>query len=196
MCQVYDKILYHISRENSWKIGQIITAGKGENPFWSKCKDYSPTVILGEQSMLLREMLRQFQDPPFSLSDTNFRWLYEQLKDVSQEFAMYVREQTFEDIRKQYYPELPSRHCCLWLAEADTIPYWKSMDDGPRSLLELKLQGTLFCGDEYWLHTDSFSSCEYIKRAHHFWQGEMSNEPRKEFMFCGTALIKNVSHIL
>lgn len=28
------KILYHISRENHWKIGDVITAGKTENPFW------------------------------------------------------------------------------------------------------------------------------------------------------------------
>lgn len=196
MYQVYNKILYHISRENSWVIGQILTVGKEENPFWSKCKDYSPMVILGEKSIPLRKLLKQCQEPPFPPSEENFQWLYEQLKNMSQEFAFYVREQTFEDVREQYYPELPSRYCCLWLAEKDTIPYWKTMDNCPRSLLELELQGTLFCGDEYWLHTDSLSSCEYTKRAHHFWRGEMSQEPRKEYMFCGKALIKNVSQIL
>ena len=42
--RVENKILLHISRKTDWEIGDILIAGENENPFWSKCKDFSPML--------------------------------------------------------------------------------------------------------------------------------------------------------
>ena len=64
-----------------------------------------------------------------------------------------------------------------------------------RSLLTLELNGELFCGDDHWLTADTFSSVVYSERAKHYWNGLMSPSPRKEFLFYGNAIVKEISII-
>lgn len=186
-----NKILFHISRESKWKIGDIIVSGKTENPFWLLCKDYSPQVRVNNQPMPIFKMFDQFST--FDVTQANIDWLYEQLKTVSKETSFYIREQVFEEIRRNNFPLLPSRQNCLWLTDEEHLPYWKTMSDNEqRYLLTLELDGNLFCGDDYWLTADTFSSIEYANRAVHYWSGELSTSPHKEYLFNGKALIKEV----
>lgn len=191
---VANKIMYHISRENNWNIGDVLIAGERENQFWSSCKDYSPRVIVDGKEMSIFQMIDQVSN--FEVTQNNITFLYQKLKDVSKEMAFYIREQIFEDVRSKHYPMLPSRQKCLWVCEEDQIAYWKTMkEDCQRSLLTLELNGELFCGDDHWLTADTFSSVDYTDRAKHYWNGEMSDAPRKEFLFYGKAIIKEIISI-
>ena len=191
---VENKIMYHISRENNWNIGDVLIAGKQENQFWSICKDYSKMVRVNGVEMSIFQMIDQV--PNFEVTQNNITFLYQNLKDISKEMAFYIREQIFEDIRRNYYPLLPSRQKCLWVCEEDQLAYWKTMkEDCQRSLLTLELTGELFCGDDRWLAADTFSSVTYAERAKHYWAGEMSSAPRKEFLFYGMATVKEITPI-
>lgn len=183
--------MYHISRDNHWKQGDVINSGERDNPFWAKCKDYSPLFPVNDQTMPLFKAFNTLVT--IDATRKNVDNLYNNLKTISTECALYIREQVFEDIRKTAYPQLPSRHTCLWVAEYDQINYWKTIvTSAPRILLRLELDGFLFCGDDYWLSADTFSSIEYEQRAHHYWASEMSDTPRKEFLFSGKALVVDV----
>ena len=191
MEKVSGRTMYHISRENHWKQGDIIFSGVSDNPFWSKCKDYSPKMSVNGQIMSLFEMF----DTSINIDATkdNVDHLYNNLKTISKECAFYIREQVFEDVRKNSYTQLPSRQTSLWVTEKDQIDYWKTIiTSGPRFLLRLELDGFLFCGDDYWLSADTFSSIEYTQRANHYWAAEMSDNPHKEFLFSGKALVVDV----
>lgn len=189
--RVDKQIMYHISRENNWNVGDMITAGTDYNPFWLACIDYSPKVSINSQVMSIHEMIDK--KIAFDISQQSIDFLYKKLGDVSKEFSFFVREQVFEDYRKAYYPNLPSRQKCLWTTEAAQLPYWKTMSPNTqRSLLTLELDGELFCADEHWLTADTFSAAAYLERAKHYWAGDMSSSPIKEYLFSGIALVKEV----
>lgn len=188
---VENKIMYHISRENSWNIGDVLICGERENQFWSICRDYSKIVRINGVEMSIFQMIDQVSN--FDITQNNITFLYQILKDISKETAFYIREQIFEDVRSKCYPGLPSRQKCLWVCEKDQLSYWKTMNgDCQRSLLTLELNGSLFCGDDHWLTADTFSSIAYSERAKHYWAGEMSSSPHKEFLFYGTATVKEI----
>ena len=191
---VENKIMYHISRDNNWNIGDVLVAGEKDNQFWSICKDYSKTVRVNGKEMTIFQMIDIV--PNFEITQNNITFLYQNLKDIAKETAFYIREQVFEDIRQKHYPELPSRQKCLWVCETDQLSYWKTMKEScQRSLLKLELNGELFCGDDHWLTADTFSSVVYTERAQHYWRGEMSISPRKEFLFYGKAIVKEITPI-
>ena len=192
--KVENKIMYHISRNNSWNDGDIINAGLDENPFWNICKNYSKMIRVNGVEMSVFEMIERVNN--FDVTQQNISFLYQVLKDISKETAFYIREQIFEDVRNKEYSMLPSRQKCLWVCEEDQISFWKTINEGRQcSLLTLELTGELFCGDDHWLKADTFSSVEYLERAKHYWSGEMSTNPRKEFLFYGKAIVKGVSSI-
>ena len=191
---VENKMMYHISRENNWNIGDILIAGAKENQFWRICKDYSKMIRVNGVEMSIFQMIDQVSD--FDVTQNNITFLYQNLKDISKETAFYIREQVFEDVRSKDYPLLPSRQKCLWVCEEDQLAYWRTMKENcQRSLLTLELNGELFCGDDHWLTADTFSSVVYSERAKHYWAGEMSSTPRKEFLFYGKAIVKEITPI-
>lgn len=180
--------MFHISKRLDWQIGDTLTCGKDFNPFWNTCASFDPKISLSGEQMTFFELFDRCS--VIKPTEENVNALYKNLKTISKECAFYIREQVFEDIRRTYYPDKPSRQTCLWVCEADQLPYWKTMaTDVERNLLTLDLEGDLFCGDDHWLTADSFSSIEYAKRAHHYWAGEMSSKPRKEYLFHGTAVV-------
>lgn len=190
--KIKNRILFHFSRENNWKIGDRITSGERENPFWLNCKDYSPKIRINNQIITMFEMFDKY--PSFEVTRESIDFLYQKLKDVSKETAFYIREQVFEEVRKELYPRLPSRQKCLWLCEENQLSYWKTIVDNEEGcLLTLELNGEIFCGDQYWLTTDTFSSIDYVDRAKHYWSGELSSIPTKEYLFYGQAIIKEIT---
>lgn len=184
--KVKGKTLYHISRANTWQIGDTITAGQQYNPFWKNCIDFSPYVSVNGHKMPIFEMFDSVST--FDVTQQNIDFLYQNLKTVSKETSFYIREQVFETVRINSFPNLPSRQKCLWVTDYDQISYWKTMSQNmQRYLLTLELDGELFCGDDRWLTADTFSSVEYADRAMHYWSGDMSLSPRKEYLFYGQA---------
>ena len=189
-----NKEFYHISRQNNWSVDSVITAGINENPFWCTCKNCSVLVTVNQQQMPVVEMINQKYS--FDVTQENIDFLYQTIENVSKETALYIREQVFEDVRKSNFPNLPSRQKCLWLCDEKTLPYWNTAVTGPqRYLLTLKVEGQLFCGDDNWLTADTFSSVEYANRAKQYWSGEMTANPRKEYLFYGEAVVKDITQI-
>lgn len=188
---IQKNILFHISPKNIWKIGDTIIAGKQENPFWLACKNYSPRIEVNEETISMFTMFDKY--PQLDLTQDTLNYIYQLLKNVSKEMAFYIREQVFEDVRKEFYPKLPSRQKCLWLSDEDGLSYWRTMTIGEQQyLLTLELDGNIFCGDEYWLKADTLSSIEYANRAKHYWSGDMTNRSVKEYLFYGQAIIKDI----
>lgn len=192
--KVINKEMLHITKENKWKIGDVITSGVKENPFWLFYQNYSLDIRLNQQPMSIFEMFEQ--SPDFDVTQNNIDFLYDKLKIVSKEFSFYVREHVFEEVRKEHFPQLPSRLKCLWITEETQLPYWRTMSiDKKQYLLTVVLDGNIFCADEYWLKANTFSRDEYYERANHYWSEEMSKSPKTEFLFYGNAIIKRVTDI-
>lgn len=192
--EVKNKIMYHISRENKWNIEDVIRAGTHENPFWSFCKNYTQNIMLNGQVISLFDLFKQ--ECSLDVTKNNIDFLYQNLKTVSKETAFCIREYVFEEVRKEFYSYLPSRQKCLWLCEEEQIAYWRTLrENESQYLLKLQINGEIFCGDDRWLTANTFSSVEYAKRAKQYWGGEMSDSPRKEYLFYGKAVVKEITVI-
>ena len=50
--------------------------------------------------------------------------LLPRLKSCIKEYQLLVRELAYEEIRKQYFPNLPSRNNCIWLCREEQLNYW------------------------------------------------------------------------
>lgn len=188
------RILYHISDLKDWKIGDIIESGAFENRFWKRCKTFDKQVSVNGNIMSVFDMIDRFST--FDVTEDNINFLYDNLKTISKETAFYIREQVFEDVREREYPNLPSRQKCLWVTGKEKIPYWKTIhSSGTQYLLTLELEGDLFCGDDYWLTANTFSSEVYEERAKHYWTGEKSSSPNEEYLFCGKATVVAIDRI-
>ena len=191
--RIENETMLHISRETNWKIGDKIIVGEDENPFWNVCRNFSPVVEVNGQKMPLFEMFTRCES--FDVTENNINFLYSHLKGISTEVAFYIREQVFEDVRKEKFNSLPSRHKCIWLTDDENLAYWKTMSEERRALLTLELNGDIFCGDDNWLTANTLSSVEYEQRALHYWNGEFSIAPRKEYLFYGQAIVKEIEII-
>ncbi len=187
-------IMYHISKSTNWKVGDIITAGVKENPFWLTCADYNPQLTIQNQTMSYFELFTKCECPDYT--EDNLKFVYQSLQSISKECSFYIREQVFEDVRKQFFSDKPSRKTCLWVSEKEHLPFWISAVTGNnRVLLTLELEGNVFVGDNYWLTANTFSSKEYSERAYRYWSQEFVANSPKECLFAGTAIVKNIEMI-
>ena len=190
MNNIENKKWLHISRETSWKIGNKIVAGEEFNEFWKGCKTFSPTI----EGISCCDLI--------NVPDEDWNKLFKPtllakgLKTVSKEFALYKREQVFEQVRKEQFNDLPSRQKCIWLTDEENLEYWKTMSTEEKCLLTLELQEEkMICCDESWLYIDTFLDDEYERRARNYWTGSVSNAPHLEYLFYGTAIVKNIERI-
>ena len=197
MSIVEDKILYHISKEKLWAVGTQVSIGKTYNPFWQYYVDFSPEFMLNENKYLLCEILNtRYPSPKPPIGEETIEVIYNRLLDISKDFSLYIREQTFESVRMRYYSELPSRQKCLWLTDENNTDYWKGQVlTGEGYLYTLKVSGNLFCGDNIWLHADTFSASIYEDRAKKYWSGETEQNPNLEYIFCGEATVLDLQSI-
>ena len=194
MSQVEKKIMYHISNNCSLSIGQIIKAGELDNPFWDKCTDITREVTVDGIPMPLHQMIDRFSGTDFGATQQNIDFLYSNLKFITEETTLYIREQVFEDVRKIHFPHRPSRQKCLFTTDVRDLAFWKTMaPNTKRSLLTRELTGELFQADEHWVKADTFSSVTFRERAIHYWNGEISSSPHFEYLFSGEAIIKDIS---
>lgn len=189
-------VLFHITKDFKWKIGDIIQAGSVTNPFWNLCRDYRPTIICNNQRYDLFSFFSQYKGESFEVSANNLIWLFDTFRSNIKECAFYIREQIFEEIRKTYTPEHPSRQTCLWLTDLANLEYWKTAKSGGNlRILRMELDGTVFAADETWLHADTLSSVEYTQRAIRYWSGETSERNHIEYLFSGKAVIIDIEEI-
>lgn len=192
--KVQNEVFYHISHSPGWSVGSTIYTGQLENEFWEICKKLTITVPVNGRLMSLFAMFNAYDTfDKFSTTDENIEFFYKTLKETAKETSICIREYAFEEVRKEYYPELPSRQKCLWVSRKDDVNYWKTQINIPnRFLLTLELTGDVFAGDSKWLDPKTFSSEEYKERALHYWREEKTSNPQMEYLFSGVAHVKEV----
>ena len=108
MFYVEKEQFFHIQKVPTWTIGQEYLIGLEENNMM--------TVLDSKKTI--------FAEGTMSEIDEN---IIKQKADYFSSYHMFVREIVFEDIRKKYFPEIPSRRNGIWLCkEGDNLEYWKS----------------------------------------------------------------------
>lgn len=163
-------VAYHIDRDNSLQEGQIITLNKNS-----------------EISFIENKMF------PEGISYHGFHYLDENYQNIGgNQPSFYILEYELELIRKAYFPNLPSRFQSLFAIEnLEEIQKWNGIFSENCTIWEIefdesnyvKLDSSLLIPS---LKADdknvTFSPKNSFFYGYHYWNGNISNNPRMELL--------------
>ena len=193
-----------------WQVGDSITIGQGKNPYFAyfdefggnltnpnNGRGYSANAVA---SLVLMNMDGQPKDP-----DLASFYHYDPLKtlvytrDILNHYTKFARETVYEEVRKQNFPELPSRQRCLWaipddVNTADYIRFWwPQLNLNNRRILKLELSGKLHRANQEFLLSVSNPLNFMRQYAYRYWIGEQgTNINEVECLFEGVAKVIDI----
>jgi hypothetical protein len=167
---VENQVFYHIQRRVQWN----------DAPFWK----------VGETHFIGKE-----KNPFFKLFD----YAFPPPDAASGHYMKLVRELTFEEVRKDFFPSFPSRTRCLWVVpdNNDTLEYWwkeLNVDGCEKVLLKLSLTGKIFKANQQHLALNQTFSLDFMRqKAFRYWSGTSGENPNEtEILFEGFSNVLSV----
>ena len=112
--------------------------------------------------------------------------------------AFIIRELALEEVRKNKYPNYPSRLSALYVTkEKEEVIKWvnilKRNKKTCKQILTLELTGTIFIGDGNLIKRQNISYQEQLKIAEKYWS-HTSNEI-EEYLFYGQAKVIDIDYV-
>ncbi|XUA17448.1 DUF2441 domain-containing protein [Citrobacter sp. OP27] len=108
---------------------------------------------------------------------------------LAMHFCKYTRELIWESVRREHFPDKPSRQKCLWVCHGiENLEYWKphlNVDQSNLRVYRVALDGNTHEASNEYLMNDDIPYEQAIKMAHRYWNGEISNPVAKETLFEG-----------
>lgn len=108
-----------------------------------------------------------------------------------------VRELVLEDVRRDMYPDLPSRASCIWLIPEDdrALRFWLDNMRGDRKkVFRVRATGELHRAPQQPVMGDTISLVEWRRRALDYWNGVDAESFDDELTFSGEVrVIEEVS---
>lgn len=128
---VKDKEFYHIHRVNRhspfWMPGnQIDITNKQPNEFNAFYSRFSRTFVVNERTLFPNQLTQELMSIRSYLTIDQLWEAIVFYKDVVADYAIYLREQVFEEVRLQYFSNLPSRRTGIWVFAQESEQYWCS----------------------------------------------------------------------
>lgn len=105
------------------------------------------------------------------------------------------RELVFEEVRRELYPDYPSRYTCLWLLphNYEAIEDWWRMFGNKGQILKLNVTGKIHETSEAHLKLGYFNLKEERERAIKYWDGKPEGKYKyDEFLFEGSITVEEV----
>ncbi|MCE5208323.1 MAG: DUF2441 domain-containing protein [Chloroflexi bacterium] len=187
---VKDGIFFHFHRankySNSWVPGaQIDFSGRQLNLFNGYYDDFIRQYPVNSNQLWTRAAIQKVKKELNSNLNYDFvNSFLTYFDNVAEDFAFYMRESVFEEIRKDFFSDLPSRKTCLWVLEYDAIDYWRKTMGG--KLLKLKLTGVIHKADQRHLPNEVLPGNVIREKAFNYWTGSDGRNPiEEELLFEG-----------
>ena len=103
---------------------------------------------------------------------------------------IFMREIALEEVRRQQYPNLPSRRHSIWLCDENGIDFWKDQISHsgqiPVDLYKVMVTGNLFQSSDEFLPNNYTNFETKLKEANNYWTAENIKEEHKmEYLFQG-----------
>lgn len=189
--KVKDFVLYQISTDRHYKVGDKLEFGKEYNYQGQR-------VINGEKLQK-----RRTYDDGFAFVDSKKifanKKLVLNLSKELEEYDFILRELAYEQVRETEFKNLPSRLKCMFLSEnkEDCLKNLKNFyQKGHGSFFQVvavKLNGNLFYSCEIPTSRKGWSYSDYLEEGKKYWsQNQTSNKKPYEILFEGKAEIVEI----
>lgn len=192
---IKNEIFYHYHRSNKhssiWNVdNQIDFTTKQPNEFSHYYNDSYFYHYFEKTNLLPLQLLNQTLEVGKHFSELELQSRFKYLHEVVREYAIYIRENVFEQVRSQYFSPLPSRKTCIWVCEADALDYWNKSISGEKRLFKLQLTGVIHKADQRHLVAEILPEKVLRSFAFDYWTGTDGKNPvEEELLFEGIATV-------
>lgn len=193
------KAYYHINKDINckWNIGDEIDFEGKDNYYWKSLVENGDFIELNGKEynadLVARKAFSCYvgkETPPKEMNGYHFnplRTLQETIDSLGNALRIN-RELIFESIRKEYYPELPSRHKCIWLMPYNdkSLEFWKKVIQGNQHrVFKVNTEGKIHRSSQKPLIGGTFSIKIWNMQAHEYWNGKDFGNYDDEILFEG-----------
>ncbi|MGH8293594.1 MAG: DUF2441 domain-containing protein [Gammaproteobacteria bacterium] len=178
---------YHIHKHNSpkWVEGAVFTFGEEPNNSWRAFEVARRGITNPETNEVFtvdRVAFRALhvyrkqgkKDPLLGFYHFNPVMTLAETLDSLFLSTRKVRELVLEDVRRQMYPDLPSRTSCIWLIpdDARSVRFWlENMRGDHKKVFRVSATGEMHRAPQQMVMGDTISLVEWHKRALEYWNG-------------------------
>lgn len=182
-----DGYIYHVVTQRPMYIGQKIVFGQNKNSLFDRVMNWE---FLNEEGQDCLELV----------SNKNFDTLNENDKKTIRTYiyenAMITREYILEQVRREKFPDYPSRFSCLYCVRnpEDTqiwVDVFSRMNRPVLQIVKMKATGKIFDGDAQKILRDAKSFGHKIALANKYWAG-IDEKPLPECLFEGEVEIVEI----
>lgn len=176
----YHHVNKYISADRMLEVGKDYCFGERSNDFWGLYEKHSirypdPPYAGRYAAKLAYEHLNSPLMNDFQVTKKIFEFEQWAVRDM----GMFIRELVFEEVRREAYPQLPSRRTCIWVCRKASIANWLSWLKQPTfkfRVLRVKCSGVVHIGCQDFLSSDSMNYSEYKANAIGYRSGANANQ--------------------
>jgi hypothetical protein len=195
LLHVKNQDFFHIHKiglwSDRWAVGKTIFRGNKELNLFSQFYNENYPFIVGPDGIKYpgNRAIPYFLSQSLQYQNQNLQNILNFAKTVIQEQGMFIREEIFEEVRKNYFPHLPSRRTCIWLCDKESVEYWWSKLQSPNlkmKIFKFNITGILLRTDQKHLLHESVSHDTLRAKAFEYWTGSDGLNPvEEELLFEG-----------
>ena len=189
---------YHINRtlNCTWKIGDEI-AISDDNYFWQSFTKNEEYIEINKEKIDVYKIATNAFDVyakqypvPKKIIGYHFDAL-RTLKETIDCLGIALkcnRELVFETIRKEFYPDLPSRQKCIWIIpdHIESLEFWRNiLENTEKRIFKISATGKIHRASQKWLVGGTFSLDKLNSLAHSYWRGENIGSTEDEILLEG-----------
>ena len=192
--EVKDKIMYHYHRlgiyDDIWQIGNEIIVDDNFNSYYGSIIDkFSTGVKCVNGIFSLDRVIDEYIDD-IGLGNVDLNTIEDLLKCSSliiKNINIYNRELMLEKYRKENNPKLPSRLHSIWLADKESLSFWKGQFSGKLKLYRVSITGELFKSSDDFIPDDELTAKEMYEASSNYWNPTFKEEDlcKAEYLFQG-----------
>lgn len=192
--EVKDKIMYHYHRlgiyDDIWQIGNEIIVDDNFNSYYGSIIDkFSTGVKCVNGIFSLDRVIDEYIDD-IGLGNVDLNTIEDLLKCSSliiKNINIYNRESMLEKYRKENNPKLPSRLHSIWLADKESLSFWKGQFSGKLKLYRVSITGELFKSSDDFIPDDELTAKEMYETSSNYWNPTFKEEDlcKAEYLFQG-----------
>ncbi len=194
--KVKEKSMYHYHRlglyDDIWQVGNEFVVDNNFNSYCGSIVDQFSTAVKCENGIFsLEKIIDEYLDD-IGVEDVDLKTITNLLKASSAIITkanMYSRESMLEQYRKENNPNLPSRLHSIWLADKESLNFWKEQLEKRKKIVlyRVSVTGNLFKSSDSFIPNDELTAKEMYEESSKYWNPVFSEEDlcKAEYLFQG-----------
>lgn len=189
--EVKDLILYQVATNKEFKVGDIITFGDEHNGQLDK--------VFNLNFNLNGKPIHEVGFENVNKGLFKNKELIVNMSKALSNYDFILREFALEEVRKEKFPNLPSRFSCMFLSDTEEVCLQNYKDFISRDknktyqAIKVKVTGQAHFVKDFGISRLGLSYNEYKQLAEKYWsQNQNSKAPTKEILFSGKVEIVEI----